>query len=117
MQFTPTNQNFENEYPKLVRDRIPDIIKDKTDKFPEIRVLESDEEYLKYLLKKVVEEARELEYSVKEGNTKEELADVLELVKAIMELKGYSAEEIEHLREEKATKNGGFKKRILMLKK
>ncbi len=117
MQFKPTNQNFENELPKLVRDRIPEIIKDKTGKLPETRVLENDEEYLKFLLKKVVEEARELEYSIKEGNTKEELADVLELVKAIMELKSYNAEEIEHLREEKAVKNGGFKKRILMLRK
>src|SRR3989344_2018054 len=117
MHFSSTNQDFENEYPKLVRDRIPEIIKDKTGKFPETRILESDEEYLKFLLKKLVEEARELEYALKQGNTQEELADVLEIINAVLKLKGWSLEDIEKVRQEKNAKNGSFEKRILMLKK
>jgi len=117
MDFIPTNQPFENQYPKLVRDNIPQIIKDKTGTEPEVKILENDEEFLKYLLKKLVEEAKELEQSTEVGNTEEELADVLEIIETILKLKNWTMADIAKIQTEKRTNNGGFEKKILMLKK
>lgn len=117
MDFTPSSLPIENEYPKLVRDNIPEIIKQKTEQNIEQRILESDEEYLQYLLKKVIEESIELEHSVEKGNMQEELADVTEVINTIIKLKGYTWQDIATVQQEKREKNGGFEKRILMLKK
>lgn len=54
MDFTPTNLPIENQYPKLVRDRIPEIVEAKGKK-ANIKTLQTDDEYLRYLLKKVTE--------------------------------------------------------------
>ena len=105
----------EDEYPKLVRDKIPELILARGEK-PETRIL-SDEEYLKYLLKKVVEESVELYNSAETGNTKEELADVLELIEIILKFNGWNTEEILKIKADKRKKNGGFGKKILLLKK
>ncbi len=117
MDFTSTNYPIENEYPKLVRDNIPDIIKLRTGEEPATRVLSDDAEYLEFLFKKVVEEATELQHSGEHNNLEEELADVLELVDAIMALKGLRREDIAKIQNEKRGKNGAFIKRILMLSK
>jgi len=116
MNFEPTNIPIENEYPKLVRDNIPEIIKSKN-KVAGTRVLESEEEYLKFLLKKIIEEAHELEHSVEAGNIQEELADVLELIHTIIKLKKWTVEDIVNVQKDKRKKNGGFEKRLLMLNK
>lgn len=117
MDFTPTNHPIENEYPKLVRDRIPEIIKSRTGIVPDQKILTDDQEYLDALLKKVVEESTELQHSGEHDNLEEELADVLELIDAILALKHKTLDEVRHIQKEKRTKNGGFEKRILMLRK
>ncbi len=117
MQFQPTNESFENEYPKLVRDNIPQIIKDRNGEEVATRILADDTEFLKYLLKKVVEESRELEFSLENGNMEEELADVYELLEKILQHKNINKKIIDKIRSEKIAKNGGFEKRILMLAK
>lgn len=117
MNFEPSNMPFENEYPKLVRDNIPEIIKTKTGAFPDTKILSADEDYLKYILKKMIEESKELEHSLEKGNMKEELADIFELITSLLKLKGWTIEDIIDVQKEKRTRNGGFEKRILMLKK
>lgn len=117
MDFKFTNQAFENEYPKLVRDNIPAIYKARTGKDAKVEVVKEDDEFLKFLLKKMVEEARELEYSVEAGNTQEELADMFEIVYTILDLKGWSLEDIIKVQKDKRAKNGGFEKRIILLEK
>ena len=117
MEFKPTNQSFDNEYPKLVRDNIPEMIFKRSGKTAKVQIADQDKEYLKYLFRKMVEEAKELEYSIQVGNTQEELADILEIVNAILELKGIKIEEIIKLQKEKRDKNGGFKNRIILLEK
>ncbi len=117
MDFTFTDQEFENEYPKLVRDNIPAIYRERTGKEASIDTIKNDKEFFHYLLKKMVEEARELEYSKDRGNTQEELADILEIIDAILKLKGWIFEEIRELQNKKRSKNGGFEKRIILLKK
>ena len=65
------------EYHKLVRDKIPEMIREQGET-PVFRILEQ-EEYLKELDRKLDEEIREYQ----EDKSLEELADVLEVMLAI----------------------------------
>lgn len=96
------------KYHKLVRDRIPEII-EASGKTCVTEVL-SDEEYLKMIDAKLDEELAEYH---KDQNI-EELADLLEVVRAAAIARGYSVEELEKVRAEKAAKRGGFEKKILL---
>ena len=95
-------------YNKLVRDRIPEIIH-SSGKTCSIEIL-SDEEYLKLVDAKLDEEL--VEYH-KDQNI-EELADLLEVIHAAALAHGYTLEELEQVCAEKATKRGGFEKRIML---
>lgn len=95
-------------YNKLVRDRIPKII-ESSGKNCVTEVL-SDEEYLKMIDAKLDEELAEYH---KDQNI-EELADLLEVIRAAAVARGYSVEELEKVRAEKAAKRGGFEKKILL---
>jgi predicted house-cleaning noncanonical NTP pyrophosphatase (MazG superfamily) len=44
----------------------------------------------------------------------EELADLLEVIRAVAAARGSSIEEVEAIRRDKAAKRGGFEKRILL---
>jgi len=94
--------------PKLVRDRIPEIIR-KSGKTPVTHVA-SDDEYWQKLKEKLQEEVSEFF----EDSNKEELADIREVLKAICEFKGFDDKEMEALRKKKATERGGFKDRIIL---
>lgn len=117
MEFTHTNNPVENEYPKLVRDRIPEIIKKSTGVEPEYKILDDDSAFLDALLKKIIEESVELRQSLENGNLEEELADIFEIIDAILALRHGSVNHIVAIQKEKHEKRGGFDKRILMLKK
>ncbi len=95
-------------YNKLVRDLIPEIIQ-SSGKTCSTEIL-SDEEYLKFVDAKLDEELAEYH---KDQNI-EELADLLEVIHAATRARGYTLEELEQVRAEKATKRGGFEKRILL---
>ena len=95
-------------YNKLVRDKIPEII-EASGKTCETEIL-SDEEYLQMLDKKLDEELAEYH---QEHNI-EELADLLEVLYAIAKARGYSIEELDHVRVEKQKARGGFDKKILL---
>lgn len=117
MEFVPTDHPVENEYPKLVRDRIPEIIEERTGTSPEQRTAADDREFESFLLRKIVEEAIELQHSAEHDNLEEEVVDINELIRTLLKLRNKKAEEIELIREEKKRKNGGFEKRIIMLSK
>jgi predicted house-cleaning noncanonical NTP pyrophosphatase (MazG superfamily) len=95
-------------YKKLVRDYIPDIIKDNGD-VPIIRILDNDE-YLKELNKKLLEEVNEY----LESGSIEELADIEEVIIGILGSKSKSREELEEVRQDKVKKRGAFKSRIFL---
>lgn len=95
-------------YNKLVRDRIPEII-ESSGKTCSTEIL-SPEEYLRMLDAKLDEELAEYH---KDQNI-EELADLLEVIRAVTVARGYSLEDLERVRAEKAAKRGGFEKRILL---
>lgn len=96
------------EYHKLVRDRIPEII-EKEGKICKTEIL-SDEEYLKMLDEKLDEELKEYH----QDQTLEELADLLEVLLATAEARGYSVADLELMRKKKAAERGGFAKKILL---
>ena len=95
-------------YNKLVRDRIPDIIV-ATGKTCSTEIL-SDVDYLRMLDAKLDEELAEYH---KDQNL-EELADLLEVIRAAAIARGYTLEDLERVRAEKIAKRGGFEKRILL---
>lgn len=97
------------KYDKLVRDRIPEIIEasGKTCK----TVVLNDEEYLQMIDAKLDEELAEYH---KDQNI-EELADLMEVIFAAASARGYSIEQLEQVRAEKAEKRGGFQKKILLV--
>ncbi len=93
---------------KLVRDKIPEIIKAEGRK-PVTRIL-NNEEYLKELIEKLKEETEELEAD----QTIEELADIQEVLFAILEVFNSNKAELEKVRIEKAQKRGSFKDKIFL---
>ncbi len=95
-------------YNKLVRDKIPEIIQ-TSGKTCSTEIL-SEDEYLRMLDAKLDEELQEY---YKDQNI-EELADLLEVIRAAAIARGYAPEELERVRAEKAEKRGGFEKRILL---
>ncbi len=96
------------EYNKLVRDRIPQII-EADNKRCTVRVLD-DEEYLWMVDAKLDEELAEYH----NDQNIEELADLLEVIYAATKARGYSIEDLECVRKEKADKRGGFDKKIFL---
>jgi len=99
------------EFNKLVRDKIPDMIRQQGET-ASIEIL-SDNEYLAELDKKLSEEIEEYQ----ESKELEELADVLEVIYAICAARGYSADELHKMREEKLNRRGGFSGKIFLVSK
>jgi predicted house-cleaning noncanonical NTP pyrophosphatase (MazG superfamily) len=94
---------------KLVRDKIPDIIREKGES-PMFRVAGPDE--LDVLLReKIVEEAKEFLYS---GDT-EELVDIQEAIDALLELRKADPALIEIVRHSKLLARGGFTKGYVLI--
>ena len=93
---------------KLVRDRIPEIIK-KNNKNPIVYVADS-EEYYKALIGKLNEELKEFV----DSNNIEELVDIMEVIYAIAEYKKTDKNKLEDLRIKKALERGQFKNRFIL---
>ena len=95
-------------YNKLVRDYIPEII-EASGKTCVCETL-SDDQYLEMLDAKLNEELAEYH----ESKSMEELADLLEVIRAVALARGSSIEEVESIRVAKAEKRGGFRKQLLL---
>lgn len=95
-------------YNKLVRDKIPEII-EEDGRTCKTRIL-SEDEYIIALEAKLNEEVAEYQAD----KNLEELTDVLEVLQAICVARGYSWEELETMRENKADKRGGFRNKIFL---
>lgn len=104
---------MERVYNKLVRDKIPEIIKAKNET-PITRELNLDE-YRTELEKKLKDECEEVITAVG-GEKIEELADVLEALKALAKLENATLEDIIAVANKKAEKRGAFDKKIFLEK-
>ena len=99
---------MQTHYNKLVRDKIPEIIKAKGET-PICRVLQNTE-YLNALNHKLQEEVAEyLQY-----NSADELCDILEVIYAIAMAKGYTVQDLTITRQAKNEKNGAFDNKIFL---
>lgn len=98
-------------YNKLVRDRIPDMIRAQGET-ANIRILERNE-YLQHLEAKLDEEVGEYH----RDKNAEELADILEVVYALAEAIGCTKEELLKIYQKKHDARGGFEKRIFLISK
>ena len=95
-------------YNKLVRDRIPEII-EKDGKRCVCETLSQDQ-YIAMLDAKLNEELVEYQQS----KSLEELADLLEVMGAVVQARGYTWSQLAETRKKKLEERGGFEKRILL---
>ena len=103
------SNRFRYTYNKLVRDKIPEDIDSELGRKCKYRILD-DTEYLKELNRKVLEEANEFI----EENSIEELGDLMEVINAIIKLKGYNMKEVEKVMKAKEEKKGTFNNKIFL---
>lgn len=96
-------------YNKAIRDKIPEII-EKSGHTCNFKTL-NDEEFLIEIQKKLSEEVKE--YQSNHDDT--ELADILEVVYRIAQLKGISKEELEKIRTKKTEDRGCFDKNLFLI--
>ena len=104
---------MERVYNKLVRDNIPNIIKNKGEE-PVVRLLD-DNEYKIELEKKLYEEYQEV-ISASGSDRLEELADMLEVIRALAKLENNDLNDIIKIADEKNTKRGAFEDKIFLEK-
>ena len=96
------------EYDKLVRDRVPAVVRENGERPVTHRV--DGDAYRDRLADKLVEEAEE--YA--ESRDVEELADVLDVVAAIREARDVDAEELAEPRAAKAAERGRFTEGVVL---
>ncbi len=96
------------KYNKLVRDKIPEYIRKKGG--TPITHTADEAEYWQKLKEKLLEEIEEF----KKDESPEEFADLLEVIDAIADYKGFSRDEVKKIREKKAEERGKFKDRIIL---
>lgn len=100
-------------YNKLVRDKIPEVIQ-STGKSFRTRIL-SPEEYLHELNTKLQEECEEYHQAKDDQSALEELADMLEVIRALADARGASWQELEATRIQKEEARGGFSDRVFLI--
>lgn len=95
-------------YNKLIRDNNVKLMEDKGCKVC-YEILD-DKKYGEELDKKLKEEVNEYiaDYNI------EEMADVMEVIYAILDFRGITMEEVENVRMKKRERKGAFKKKIFL---
>ena len=96
------------KYNKLVRDKIPEIIKSKGG--VAITHIANDVEYWQKLKEKLQEEVGEFI----EAENIEEMADILEVIDAIFNYKKFDEQELKRVKEKKVNERGGFDDKIIL---
>lgn len=106
---------MKKRYGKLVRDNIPDIIR-KNGELPNIREMDTDE-YRRELLYKLIEEAEEVRqagYDPAERSFMTELADLSEVLGAVMKEFNINADELAETQRKRREERGGFDNRVFL---
>ena len=96
------------KYNKLIRDKIPEIIKKSGGKAIVHRA--NSKEYWKKLKEKLLEEVKE--FFKKESQ--EEFVDILEVIEAIRIFKKFGSKKVLAVKRKKLKERGGFSKRIIL---
>lgn len=96
------------KYHKLVRDKIPEHIRSKGEMV--VSHVADDAEYWQKLKEKLLEEVQEFVKDESAG----EIADLLEVIDAVVEYKHFDLKVIEEIKQKKAEERGRFKDRIIL---
>lgn len=104
---------MEKIYNKLVRDKIPEIIKSNNGE-PFIKILD-DVRYKEELEKKLYEEYQEV-LQASGTDRIEELADMLEIIIALAKLEQKTLDDVIEVSKQKVKKRGAFDKKIYLEK-
>ena len=104
---------MERIYNKLVRDKIPNIIKEKGE-IPVVRILD-ETEYKKELEKKLYEEYKEV-IEASGDDRVEELADMIEVIRALANLENKNLNEVIDIADKKNEKRGAFEDKVFLEK-
>ncbi len=99
-------------YNKLIRDRIPEIIR-SAGKACEIEVM-TEEEYIQALRTKLVEEAQEAQNASPDALVME-LADLQEVISALMKILNLTAEQVNKIQSARRDERGGFESRLKLI--
>lgn len=99
-------------YNKLIRDRIPEIIR-AAGKQCETTVM-AEEEYIQALRSKLVEEALEAQQAAPEDLVTE-LADLQEVIAALVEVYGLTPEQVRAVQTARCEQRGGFADRLKLI--
>ena len=100
------------EYDKLVRDRIPDIIR-AAGKTPVVRTIADADEMKRRLIDKLAEEMQEY----KESGSVEEIADIMEVLQALTEkVHGLKWEDVREIQGRKWEERGGFDAGVVLVR-
>lgn len=102
-----------NTYNKLVRDKIPEIIK-RNGQLCKSKKLDQAA-YYRELRTKFKEELNEYLNTENDQEAMEELSDVLEVIHALSEIHGKGFEDVEEVRQKKFNERGGFNERIYLI--
>jgi predicted house-cleaning noncanonical NTP pyrophosphatase (MazG superfamily) len=100
-------------FTKLVRDQIPKRIEIRGEHARISRT--SAENLIAALKEKVIEEAYELFWAISNQDTREELADILELIISLAVRQGLSLRDIEKAAERKRLEKGGFEEGLILV--
>jgi len=95
---------------KLVRDKVPDIVQDDS-KFDIL----SNEDYRLSLREKITEEAAEVKATDTRASLVEELGDLEEVIRAILDDASITYEEMDSVRQAKVTQKGKFINKVVMI--
>jgi predicted house-cleaning noncanonical NTP pyrophosphatase (MazG superfamily) len=97
------------KYNKVVRDKIPEIIAKSGKKYNLKQI--DDASFLVEIEKKLIEEVNEYIQS----KDVEELADLLEVIYRISELRGVNSDELDEIRKDIAEKRGIFANNLFLI--
>ena len=97
---------------KLWRDKAVSMMEKYGSKM-HIRVL-SDQEFDLELRKKVLEESEEVSQAVNKEKLTEEIADIYEVLEALMKLHGIESDQLARVKEQKKLERGGFQDRVFV---
>jgi predicted house-cleaning noncanonical NTP pyrophosphatase (MazG superfamily) len=102
-----------HEFNKLVRDRVPDLIRQRGERVTTARLNEEAAE--RALRQKLVEEAYELLDAKDLGAVRGEIADIKEIIEALMKRLKASGRDVNEEQKRKRRQLGGFQKGIVLV--
>lgn len=106
MNFRTFKQN------KLVRDKIIEIMESKGSKLYAYKL--HDQDFLKQLKLKLIEEASEVNRAQTEQEILEELADVLEIVYTLAKAYNFTEKNLQTIQEQKRNEKGGYQEQMFV---